>query len=338
MTTEVALHGFLARHRDALNASFAETRRAAPQLEQGALFAHLRGAVAPSLDAVAAGAPERVDAVGWALWDASLRLFAAGQLGDGGPFPAVQRAFVEVLPAAPRLLAAAPSGFVAAVLHGAATLSARSSEVASRWLTTLPRIYAAPDLPTFRDAGFVLAWMAGLASARSRALELLAAFPDELAAALLGVRVDAALHGRIEALRASPWTRPNVPLTTPRLTFIGSIAGFLGFGGPFLVPPRVSLGVDHTLLASDGHRTLAIDADAFGVELTPIVPDPAEAPPPGPASEVALFGGRIVAGGQVLDVRGFGPITSAAEREGTLAFTSAHSHLVHLVALVPHDG
>lgn len=334
-----ALAAFLARHRERLNASFAEARRADPSLDGAVLSEHLGRAVAPALEAAWARDPAAVDAVGWALWNGSLELLAGGHLGPSARFPPLSRVFTELLPAAPHLLGSAPAALLTTLLNGTLTLAVRSPDVASRWLDALPRALAAPDVDALRDAGLVLAWLSGLASARSRALELLGALPAALSATLLGVRADAALHGRIEALRSSPWTRPNLPLAaTPRLAFIGSVGGFRGFGGPFLRPPRVALGEDGSLLATDGREVVALFADAFGVELTRVPVPPASVAAPGEEARPVLLAGRIVAGNQGLDVSFLGPLTSAAEQGGTLAFTSARSHRVHLVALVPHDG
>jgi hypothetical protein len=334
-----ALAAFLARHRERLNASFAEARRAAPSLDDAVLSEHLRSAVAPALEAACASDPSAADAVGWALWSSSLELLAGGYLGPSARFSPLSRVFTELAPAAPRLLVASPAALLTTLLNGTLTLAVRSPDVASRWLDALPRVLGAPDVATLRDAGLVLAWMSGLASARARALELLGSLPDELVAALLGVRVDAALHGRVEALRSSPWTRPNVPLApTPRLAFVGSVGGFRGFGGAFLRPPRVALGEDGSLLASDGREVVALFADAFGVELTRVALPPSAVAAPGGEGTPVLLGSQIVSGDQALDVGFLGPLTSAAEQNGTLAFTSARSHRIHLVAMVPHDG
>ncbi len=320
------------RLRSRLNAAFAEAKRHSPGLDGEAFLEHLRRVVGPTVDLRHEVAPTLTEELTLALFDASLTLTSTGHLGPDAPASALLDAWQRLLPLAERSLA--PRTLVATLSNAVLLLQARVSDNVQRWISGMERVMADCTLDELQKVGLVLAWMSGLAEARAAALDALSALPAPLCLRALDLPPEADARALINMLRSSRWFLPTRPWSPPRLTTAAKLGGFRGFGGPFLVPPTLAK-LDGQWLATDGRDVYAVHVDAFGAELRHTsAPLTAFSRLPGPGPVIG--DGKVQAGGQTLSLGQLGPLTSAAEHEDTVLVTSALSHYIWAVALVPH--
>jgi hypothetical protein len=340
-TLSPVLQGALAADRERLNALFAAARRGGG-LDAAEFAAWIREGIAPAVDAAAALHPESAGPVLEALFARSLDLVAQRVLGAGARAPEVAEGWRRVLPALPGLLAADPEGLSAAVVNAlhrlAATEGARPDEWTAAMLRVGPRC---PDLPSFRDAGLLAAWRAGLAQYRDEALALARGMEPGRARAALGLEDagPAALASLLEGVAADPWRSLEEvregPWGEPRLALVGRVGAFSGFGGQFPLPPLVEARQGALYARSDG-RWWRLFADCYGAAFHRV-----EAPAP-PSREAELRqdeGPSVVAAAGLVRHRRLTAtfaeltgVTSFASDGVTLAVTIATSHAVYLVA------
>jgi hypothetical protein len=164
----------------------------------------------------------------------------------------------------------------------------------------------------------VLAWRAGLAEARSAALEIALGLRPALREALLGSR----------ELDPSPllrFCRPGHTGPLGPLREIGSVGGFLGFGGPFRRPP-ILRATEVGIVASSAGQSFLLHADVFGMRLVPTASTHADAAPE--AQPTLGTRGRLEWRGQsITDVRHARPLSLVAH-EGVVALSLSDSHRV----------
>src|SRR5205807_3136573 len=138
MTATPLIEGPLAealkRGRDRFNTKFAYARHRFPALDGETVKAHLRVTVAPIAEAVHATAADGVDAVVDALYDLSLELIGGGFIGVESRYPALLRAWRELLPRLPHLVAREPSRFVSAITNAVYQLSATATARPTFWI------------------------------------------------------------------------------------------------------------------------------------------------------------------------------------------------------------
>src|SRR5689334_19475574 len=94
----------LRRGRERFNTRFAYARHRFPALDAEAVKAHLRSTVAPIAAAVHDYDAGRVDEVVDAVYDLSLELIGGGYLATQSRYPALLKAWREMLPRLPHLL------------------------------------------------------------------------------------------------------------------------------------------------------------------------------------------------------------------------------------------
>src|SRR4051812_18630841 len=103
--------------RPEFNARFVEMKRRHPELDAAAFSRVLQLMVDPIAEAVHAVDPGRVVGAVWAAYDAALVVAAEKLAGPGGRYPAITRAWQELLPAMARLVAVAPQRMIGAVTN-----------------------------------------------------------------------------------------------------------------------------------------------------------------------------------------------------------------------------
>jgi hypothetical protein len=332
--------------RQRFNALFAVARQAHPVLDAGFFAAQLARRLPPAVEAADALLPGSALPVAEALFEALLELSAAGRLGESAA--GLDEVFDVVLPACAGHLTRVPRTVAAAIcnayLQVAAVPGARTAQWCSLLATAAPQ---APSIEALLDAGLVAAWRAGMAHARTAALDALRRLEPHVAGAALGM---AGLTTEdLDALVASRWSGPApappvgvaAPAAEPagggreRLAVVGRVGAFRGFGGGFLVPPRV-LGVEDGVFAVEGGTGVWwLHADRFGATLRRGAPEAA-----GGGSGALRIGpdGAVTVEGVAeltLAVPALAGATSAVSSADTLAATTAGSHSVVLVALVP---
>lgn len=266
------MQGALAAGRVRFNALFAAARRG-NDLDPDVFQAWIREGIAPAVDAAAALHPAAAGRVLEALFTCSLELAVQRVLGAGAREPVVTAGWRCLLPALPGLLSAEPAALSAAVVNAlhrlAATVGARPEEWTAAMLRAGPRC---ADIATFRAAGLVAAWRAGLAQYRGRALSLARRMEPVLAGIVLGLEGTApeALTAALDGATVDPWRsleeQREGPWGEPRLALVGHLGAFRGFGGQFPLPPRVEAR-QGSLFACCGHGCWRLFADRYGAVL-----------------------------------------------------------------------
>ena len=330
-----ALARALARGRDRLNARAALARRAGLAFDPSALARHLVDGVAPAVEAVAAAAPDHVDAVTEVLFALSLDLVAREWVGPGCRLPAVDAAWRTLLPRLARPLAEAPQWVAASLTNAAFHLASEPGARAEEWLAGLGEVAGGcAGAGELLAAGQVLAWRAGMAHLRASALEVWERLPDPLARATLGLSPDAPEPR--DALRralADPWHIPGTPPGPAALRMVPAVGGFRGFGGPFLAPPRVhSDGA--RLWAVDGDDAYLVHADCFGetVRRAPAGQPPVLRGSPAPRGATLELDGTLTFRGLTARLPELAGARGLAAAGALLAATRRDSHRILLVA------
>lgn len=310
------LRAVLEARRDGLNARF---RRLGRGHAPAAFLGYLARTVDPLVDGAGDGA---ADAVLLALFDFGLAAMGRGLVGEDAP-SALERALVELLPRFAPHWPADPGALLRALGNAFDRLQRAFGEARARWwMETLAT--AAPSCATraiLLDVGLALAWRAGLAEARSAALRRSLALDPAARTWLFGAPdLDTSAERRF----APPGsTRPLGPLAV-----VGRVGGFVGFGGPFRVPPRALATADR-LFATDGRVVCEVHADAYGARLCATAPAPAgaeRAAPKGAATCDAA--GRVRWAGQDQLFPELREASSSAAAAAMLAVTVADSHFV----------
>ena len=322
-----ALLAALDRRRDHCNALFAEARRESPALEPADVLEHLRLRVGPIFHALPELSPDASDRVLDALYRASLELLAR-RLGGKHALGSINSVWELLLPRVAPLIAIAPRRVVAALSNAAFNLDqarARPAEWLARMLAVAEHCR---DIETLIGAGQVAAWRSGLPQYRSGALGLCGSLQPPVVRALFGW-VEGSEPKALAALAQSRFVSSE--RDTAGLTALGKVGGFVGFGGPFTSPPRLTL-LEGTLVAHDHESAWEIHADAFGA----LLHRRQLSPPKRRKAETATFevssDGRVQWGG--LDAH-FPEIAGASERvadDDLLAVTLPRSHYVYLIA------
>src|SRR6202034_2933861 len=103
---------------------------------------HLANTLDPIVRSVAAEFAERVDAVTGALFDLSLDLFSKSLLGPATQYPAIQAAWLTLLPRLPRLVAREPAQVAGAVTNALYNLSRTPGARPDFWIAQMSSIAA----------------------------------------------------------------------------------------------------------------------------------------------------------------------------------------------------
>lgn len=320
--------------RQRFNARVSTARKAGAVVDTDAFLEHLRERVAPLVELAAEVMPERIHRVLEALFNVSLELFAAGQLGSGVKSEAVCDVWTRLLPAVPRLLVQDPSGLAAAVSNAVVNLSSTHGARPGEWVSIL--VQSADHCTAVAEllaAGKVAAWRAGMPQYRSGALKTLKALEPSLALAVLGLDVPPKVEEvsvLADRMLSDPWLSPKAATSQgPRsLRLVRRAGTFRGFGGDFLRPPIV-WSSEGCLFVSDGDGTWRLIADVFGS----VFVRQADAPPGATRVEVSVSPvGEVNWEGERARIPEIVGTSCSAACGGTLAFTLANSHHVFLVA------
>lgn len=240
----------LETHRDELNARFA---RGAGDLAPETMLDYLRRTVMPILEMWRGEAPAPV-------------LFALFELGIAGlraGFADFERDLREYAPQFQDHVERAPGPVLRALGNGYLHVQRDcSTAAATTWLATLAAGAArCADREALFELGCVLGWRAGLAEARETALALIPKLDASLRQTLFGT----------DTLDADPdrrFCRPGARGALGALELVGRAGGFVGFGGPFRLPPRPAVVADR-LVCTDGAGTFELFADVYGVRFRP---------------------------------------------------------------------
>ncbi|MEO5373449.1 MAG: hypothetical protein H7840_04125 [Alphaproteobacteria bacterium] len=331
-----AVAALLEERRQSLNARFRAARGLTPRLDGDAVLTHLGTTIAPIVQAVAEARPERAGPVLDRLYDLSLDLLGRSVIGPESRHPAIDEGWRRLLGGLPGLTAAEPEAMARIVTNALFTLSTEPAARPRQWIDLMAEVGPlCPNPKRFAKCGTVAAWRAGMAHYRDGALAVCARLEAESAARLLGLADAATVPTALAALRDDPWLPPGEagPPAPSVLTLVGTVGGFVGFGGPFLAPPRVAWH-DGAMVATDERTAFSIHADACGRVLLRTGLPPLDGPLPSGIDFGLSRAGRVTRGrlsAQFPDLAG----ASAWISDGaTLAATLADSHLVFLVAAV----
>ena len=329
----------LKRGRDRFNTKFAYARRRFAALDGGAVKEHLRTTVAPVVEAVYATAADRVDAVVDALYDLSLELIGGGLLGQQSRYPALLRAWREMLPQLPHLVAREPSRFVSAITNALYNLSKAGTARPTFWIDTMTRLGAqCGDVQSFMEAGKVVAWRSGMAEYRDGALATCLNMDEAMARAALGLAdAEAAPMATIvERLRQDRWLAPAAAArpseAAKQLRVVATVGAFRGFGGVFVEPPRVLLH-DGDWIAYDREACWLVMADLFGATFHRAGTRPPAGDRPAQFDFKIDQTGRVMKATHAATFAQLAGASSSAASAATLAVTLPRSHSIYFVAL-----
>jgi hypothetical protein len=255
----------LAARRAEYNAQFLAARRAAPELTEDAFKDFLRLSVDPLVCAVAAHDRSALAEVVDAAYGAGLELLSQRLAGPRAHHSVIDAAFRDLFPSLSRFVAQAPGLVLPRLCNALQQLAVTPGARPDAWCAALRGLAPLIDgVDSLLGVGQVCAWLCGLSQYRRGALEVCRRLPAPLALAALGARADARLDDVVARLERDPWFVPS----SPELGFraIGRIGGFRGFGGAFLVPPRL-LRVGQELFVWSGDDQWLLVLDAFGCTL-----------------------------------------------------------------------
>jgi hypothetical protein len=332
----------LEARREEFNARFELRRRAGARIDAAAFLRHLAEVVDPVVRRVHQRFAERLTMVVDVLYDVSLALFAQSLLGPGARSAHVLKAWKDVLPAAPALVARDPLRAAGGVSNAAVQLVSQNGTRPEEWLRGMRDTAEHCDsVALWLDCGKVLAWRAGMVQYRRGALEVARQLPATLAALCLGLPEPLGgeeTHRVIDQLDDDPWLTPAEALRimqSPRLPDdrliqpMEAIGDFAGFGGPFRKPPIVTNDASH-LVATDGQRTWQLLADAHGAHLHPLGKGSFQAARRG--GSLSVEGNRITWNDDQAVLPNLVSPTSIAADEHTAAVTCGTSFFVFLLA------
>jgi hypothetical protein len=322
----------LSARRAEYNAQFLAVRRATPELDEEAFKSFLMSSVEPLIDAVAALDRSALLAVTDTAYAVGLELLSQRLAGPRAASPALDNGFQRLFPRLARFIAPAPELVLPRLCNALHQLAAMPGARPDDWCAALGRL--APSIEStdvLLGVGQVAAWLAGLSQYRAGALALCRSLPAPSIAALLGIE-PAALGAALTRLEQDPWFVPSSPELGFRV--VGNVGSFRGFGGAFLMPPRVSR-VGQELFVSSGEDAWLLALDAFGCTLHRVRPEElTEARSDVGTAGVVVEPTRVSAFGVVLPLRDTGIPRSVAGNATTLLLTTAHSYAITVVALV----
>ncbi len=334
----------LAAKRGRFNSQFAEARRYRPSLDGAAFAAHLTQLVGPVVERVAARRPDQAEAVAESLYELSLDLVAREFFGPRSRYPALAEGWANVFTLLPDRLAEAPWQFPGAVTNALYNLSATPGARPRDWMQALVALSeACGDVAELLAAGQVAAWRAGLAHYRLGALERCRSLPPKVTGLALGLPAsDAqalsmkARDALIEALLADPWRDPTDSPSKGKasLQIVARVGAFRGFGGLFLAPPNVG-GPGGQFVVSDGDDHWLLFADRFGATFQRVASVPLAASKMGKPYFQVNLQGQVTKGNLQASFPELERSQSSAANDNTLAVTTALSHAITLIAVVP---
>jgi hypothetical protein len=257
--------------RDSLNFKFRMTLKQGAKIDPIQFQRHVLYSIGPIVDAVHAILPERTRIVTSELYDVSLELFAAKQLGPESTSVGMAQLWSMVMPRMSVPIARSPRRVVGSLCNGLLFAEKQHAIVANRWINHLGNV---ADLVDGTDhllaVGKVAAWLSGMAQFRTTALEIASTLPASMVARLLGFEAPMepkSVQACISRLRESPWAAiddtPITHETKPKVRRVQTCGGFRGFGGVLMAPPRVFV-MDRRLMVSDASQVWQLVADRFG--------------------------------------------------------------------------
>lgn len=259
----------LAAHRDRFNARMREARRRTPALAPDVVGAFLQECAAPLVDAVAAQAPARVDAVVDAVYEAALALAARKSIGPGARSQLLAEAWTETFAGFAPLVAAQPAPVLGMLSNAIVYLEGVPGTRPRQWLAEMaalaPRIETAAQLAV---VGQIAAWRAGAAHFREGAIGAADNLPAALALAALCAPGGSELQALQLQMIDDPWWRGVGDEAREDI----EIGAFTGFGGAFATPPQVRATPDCFMVRS-GERCFTLMVDAYGAVLQPAAAD-----------------------------------------------------------------
>jgi len=329
----------LKRGRDRFNTKFAYARRRFPGLDGETMKEHLGVTVAPIAEAVHRVAADRLDGAVDALYDLLLELIGGGFIAAQSRYPALLKAWREMLPRLPHLVAREPSRFVGAITNAVYNLSTTATARPTFWIDAMTRLGSeCADVQQFLEAGKVVAWRSGLAHYRDGALAACLNLDAGLARAALGLP-DAdqmPMPAIIERLQQDRWLAPaaasNLSNKDRRLRVVAAVGTFRGFGGVFVEPPRVLLR-DGEWLAYDRENCWLVTADLFGATFHRAGSRPPASDRPTQFDFKIDRSGRVMKAAQAATFAYLADASSSAASDATMAVTLPRSHSIYFVAL-----
>jgi hypothetical protein len=322
----------LNRHREDYNQRFLLARQQNRRLSAEQFAQVLRQQAAPLAEAVAASAPQQLDAVVSALYDNCLRLTGLDLLGGDLRLQEMERVHEQLLPALAEPVARAPQQTINAFSNAVYNLAMQPGADAHRWITIMTELGGLAGGPdSLLQAGGVAAWRCGMAHYRADALQQAATLDEGMLQKIFDLQTAPARDALLRQLQ-DPWHLPGAEEAPRELRMVGRTGGFIGFDGPFADPPEVTR-FGEQLFAFDRQQSWQIFADAFGVVLIRYGNDLPEGDP----EEWTHFGldrkGKLSRDGHSARYPELANWSSAASTEYTLAVTLPHSHHIFLLAL-----
>lgn len=160
----------------------------------------------------------------------------------------------------PKIVATFPVRVIKSIDSALKEILIYKPESAASWTVNFGKIaYYISSIDEFLSVGRIVAWTAGLAHLRGRAINEHSLLRDDLKQAIRKTTgIDVAPHF------SHPWFYFNN-------AFVRAVGGFIGFGGNFVSAPKVAK-VGEAILVADQKHSYALFADSFGTVLLPEIP------------------------------------------------------------------
>jgi len=261
------LQNALLSRREACNSLFLASRLRNATLEENE-FKNLFLSLLGLLDQVPREQEAALDDFVEHIFRAALDLSTGGYSVSTGRYQDFESSLVRLLKSAPVFVWSAPDRFIRNLFNALRMLGDAGAQITDWTDRMVSASGECSQEDVYLNAGFIAAWICGMAHFRNRALELCLLNP-ELVRSVFSFPVS---RSDIEQMRMNPWSAPkdrsmpdNGLHGTHALRF-RRFGGFLGFGGAFQQEPELVSAQDG-IFAKDGARFFRIYADAFGAKL-----------------------------------------------------------------------
>lgn len=330
------LADILKKNRTRYNTLFALARQTRPSLDGEMLGYYLLEVVQPVILELEQRHSGNIEPVTDALFENILNLMKTHRLGAGSRNPEFETCWKNAMTQLAEIFELNPNAIVNKITNALVTIFSVPDTRPLEWMARMVKIKPLiRDEEIFKKAGFVSAWMSGMAHYRDTALEILNALPDEMVSAMFPAIKNSGgtIREFVTELKNNPWKNPDAIVSAPEvLKQVRAIGAFTGFGGLFPTPPTVTAD-SKGIIVRCRDRSWRLHADRYGHYLQPINASSLERRSPACPFEY-YKNGTVFKGDRHTFIPELKDAASYAGNEHTFAVTSRCSHRVYVLAVV----
>ncbi len=259
----------LKENREKLNSLFNFYKFTYPQVEKEVVFFYLSFIIEPAFNKNSKRGKEELSAFLLALYEKLLELIGKNYLGNSGRYPFFENKFIECIDQGNDRIFENSEFYISAIANAIFNIGNFDLPKLEPWLIKFHKLnQKAKDNKELFQAGKVAAWVSGMAQYRQIGLEIIRTLDVELLQIILDNSNIKNINREnfIARMEADPWLSPENAIkenSSPKKILIRRASGFVGFGGHFIIPPKVEL-LDETFIVSDNKNYFVLYADVFG--------------------------------------------------------------------------